>query len=150
MTAGGGSIAVSVQVPVLGKVIGKQSLKDIAAGNPPKPPVSGPAVVVKDADARTLAKLGSKPAPVAPTPTVAEPPVSAEPVAAAPVRPAPARPAAPEKDPEAEANKLLQLAENYLRANMKSMAVRKLETIVKDYPKTEAAETAQAKLAKLK
>jgi len=149
MTLSGGAIAVAVQVPVLGRIVGKRTLKEIAAGTPPKPPVDGPAVAVRDADARTLALLGTKavPAPTRPTPAPTAATGGGKPIAAAPARPV--QPAAPEADPEVEANKLLQLAENYLRANMKSMAVRKLEAILKKYPKTEAAETAKEELAKL-
>jgi pyruvate/2-oxoglutarate dehydrogenase complex dihydrolipoamide acyltransferase (E2) component len=124
------------------------TLKDIIAGVPRKSPTDGPAVTVKDPDARTLAAL---------TGAAAAPPPAAAPRAAAPAAsppapaPAPAKdPApAPAKDPEAEANKLLQFAETFLRAGMKDKAIDKYDELVKKYPQTEAGKTAKAKLEAL-
>ena len=130
-----------VQVPVLGTLVGTKTLKDVAAGTPSKPPVDGPAVTVKDPDARTVAALTGA-APAAPA-SPATPAKVDE--AAAPVQPAAPVPAAA-VDPEAEANKMLLFAENFLRANMKAKAIVKYEEIVKKYPQTEAAKTAKAKL----
>ncbi len=147
MTASNGSVGMKVQVPVLGTVVGTRTLREIAAGTPPKPPVEAPAVTVRDLSASGLAALKA-----ASTPTVPKTGgLATAPPAGSGQTPRPARPAAPPKtvDKEAEANKLFQLAENYLRANMKSMAIGKLEAIVKKYPGTKTAEKAQAKLEAL-
>jgi len=144
MTSNDGSVGIEVQVPVLGTVRGVRTLKDIASGTAPTSPAEGSAVTVKDPDPRTLATLNSTVAPQAPEKPAA-PALAAAPAAAptAPAAPAPA------SDPEAEAAKMLQVAENYIRANMKYQAIVKLEEIVKKYPQTEAGKAAKAKLAKL-
>lgn len=149
MSTAGGSIAVSVHVPIVGEVVGRRTLADIASGKAPEAPVDGPAVVVRDMGSSAVAAVsprttGGRPSAVS-TGGADQTPDAARTGAATPTPPAPST-----KDPEAEAGKLYQLAENYLRANMKSMAVRKLEELLKKYPKTEAAEKAQAKLAELK
>ena len=145
MTESNGSVGIEVQVPVLGTLVGTRTLKDIVAGIAGvavKPPVDGPAVTVKDPDARTLAAL---------TGAAAAPAVKKTDEAIAPA--APAAPAvveaAPAVDAEAEAKKMLQFAENYLQANMKYKAIIKYEELVKKYPQTEAGKTAKAKLATL-
>jgi len=147
MSQGNGVVAVSVQVPVLGRLVGTRTLKDIIAGVPAKPPVDGLAVTVKDPDARTAALLtGAAPAPAAAIKTN-EPIASAAP--AAPARAAPAAARAPAVDPEAEANKMLLFADSFLQANMKDKAIVKYEELVRKYPQTAAAKTAKEKLAAL-
>ncbi len=133
-----------VQVPVLGTVEGFRTLKDIASGTPPKPPVDAPAVTVKDMSEYAAAALNA-----AATPSAARTEVVAAALPAAAGRTPKTAAPAPAVDKEAEAAKLLEFAENYLRANMKAMAIGKLEAIVKKYPGTEAAEKAQLKLKSL-
>ena len=133
---------------MLGTLVGTRTLKDAVAGVPSKPPVEGPAVTVKDPDARTLAALtGAAAAPAVKKTDEAIAP--AAPAAPAVVEAAPAATQAPAVDAEAEANKMLQFAENYLQANMKYKAIIKYEELVKKYPQTEAGKTAKAKLATL-
>ncbi len=130
---------------MLGTLVGTMTLKDIVAGVAAKPPVDGPAVTVRDPDARTLAALtGAAAAPAAKNADEAVAP--AAPVVA---QAAPAAAPAPATDPEAEANKMLLFAESYLRANMKNKAIVKYEELVRKYPQTEAAKTAKAKLEAL-
>jgi hypothetical protein len=148
MSASNGSVGVEVQVPVLGTLVGTRTLKDAVAGVPSKPPVDGPAVTVKDPDARTLAALtGAAAVPAAVKTDV--PVAPAAPAVTAVVEAAPAATQAPAVDAEAEAKKMLQFAENYLQANMKYKAIIKYEELVKKYPQTEAGKTAKAKLATL-
>jgi len=153
MSASNGSVGVAVQVPVLGTLVGTMTLKDVIAGIPGKSPLDGPAVTVKDPDARTLAALtGAAAVPAAAAPAVKktdEAIAPAAPVAPAVVEAAPAATQAPAVDAEAEAKKLLQFAENFLQANMKHKAIIKYEELVKKYPQTEAGKTAKAKLATL-
>lgn len=146
MSGTNGSVGMKVQVPVLGTVVGTRTLKEIAAGTPPKPPVEAPAVAVRDLSDSALAalKAAGMATPKSKVDVIATPTGSGQ----------PPRPVVPVKPPvvvnkEAEANKLFQLAENYLRANMKSMAIGKLEAIVKKYPGTETADKAQTKLKAL-
>lgn len=131
---------------MLGTLVGTRTLKDAVAGVPSKPPVDGPAVTVRDPDARTLAALtgaAAAPAPAAPAARKTD-------EAIAPAAPAaPAATAPPAVDAEAEAKKLLQFAENFLQANMKHKAIIKYEELVEKYPQTEAGKTAKAKLATL-
>ena len=148
MSASNGSVGIAVQVPVLGTLVGTKTLKDIVAGLADKPPVEGPAVTVKDPDARTLAALtGAAAAPAAKKTDEAIAP--AAPAAPAVVEAAPAATQAPAVDAEAEAKKMLQFAENFLQANMKYKAIIKYEELVKKYPQTEAGKTAKVKLATL-
>ena len=152
MSASNGSVGVEVQVPVLGTLVGTRTLKDAVAGVPSKPPVEGPAVTVKDPDARTLAALtgAAAPSPVAPAVKKTDEAIApAAPAAPAVVEAAPAATQAPAEDAEAEAKKMLQFAENFLQANMKYKAIIKYEELVKKYPQTEAGKTAKAKLATL-
>lgn len=149
-------MGIEVQVPVLGTLTGTQTLRDVATGAAAKPPVDGPAVTVKDVDARTLAALtGAAAAPAAPAaPVTATPALAAAPATPATptvsqAAPAPTVAASPTGDPEAEAKTMLQFAESYLRANMKIKAVLKYEEIVKKYPQTEAGKAAKAKLEAL-
>ncbi len=145
MSASNGSVGIAVQAPVLGTIVGTKTLKDVAAGVPSKPPADGPAVTVKDPDARTAAALtGTAPAAVKAVEAVAP---AAPANAGAADQPA-ATPAAA-VDPEAEANKMLLFADSYLRANMKAKAIVKYEDLVRKYPQTEAAKTAKAKLETL-
>jgi len=73
-----------------------------------------------------------------------------KPGAGAVERPAAAAdPPKPPEDDEAKAKRLMQLAENYLNAGLKSTAIGKLKEIVKKYPKTKVAEAAEEKLMKL-
>ncbi len=144
MSASYGSVGVKVRVPVLGTVVGTRTLKEIAAGTPPKPPVDAPAVTVRDLSDSGLAALNASAKP-SPPKTTGSGSATASPTGSGQT-PRPVRPAPAVVDKEAEADKLFQFAENYLRANMKSMAVGKLEAIIKKYPGTEAAEKAQAKL----
>jgi hypothetical protein len=128
------------------------TLKDAAAGVAVKPPADGPAVTVREPDARTLAALTGAAAALAPSAPAA--PLAAAPAApavaqAATPAPAPAATAAQAADPEAEANTMLQFAESYLRANMKIKAILKYEELVKKYPQTAAGKTAKAKLEAL-
>ena len=133
---------------MLGTLVGTMTLKDVIAGIPGKSPLDGPAVTVKDPDARTLAALtGAAAAPAVKKTDEAIAP--AAPVAPAVVEAAPAATQAPAVDAEAEAKKLLQFAENFLQANMKHKAIIKYEELVKKYPQTEAGKTAKAKLATL-
>ena len=133
---------------MLGTLVGTMTLKDAAAGVAVKPPVEGPAVTVKDPDARTLAALtGAAAAPAAKKTDEAIAP--AAPAAPAVVEAAPAATQAPAVDAEAEAKKMLQFAENFLQANMKYKAIIKYEELVKKYPQTEAGKTAKVKLATL-
>jgi hypothetical protein len=145
MSASNGSVGVEVQVPVLGTLVGTRTLKDIVAGIPGKPPVEGPAVTVKDPSAGTLAALTG----AAAAPAVAKTEVAVATATPAAVQAAPAAAAAPAVDPEAEAKKMLQFAENFLQANMKNKAIIKYEELVRKYPQTEAGKTAKAKLATL-
>ena len=148
MSASNGSVGVAVQVPVLGTLVGTMTLKDVIAGIPGKSPLDGPAVTVKDPDARTLAALtGAAAAPAVKKTDEAIAP--AAPVAPAVVEAAPAATQAPAVDAEAEAKKMLQFADNFLQANMKHKAIIKYEELVKKYPQTEAGKTAKAKLATL-
>ena len=148
MTESNGSVGIAVQVPVLGTLVGTKTLKDVAAEVPSKPPVEGPAVTVKDPDARTLAALtGAAAAPAVKKTDEAIAP--AAPAAPAVVAAPPAATAPPAVDAEAEAKKMLQFAENYLQANMKYKAIIKYEELVEKYPQTEAGKTAKAKLATL-
>ena len=152
MSASNGSVGVAVQVPVLGTLVGTMTLKDVIAGIPGKSPLDGPAVTVKDPDARTLAAFTGAvtPAPAVPAAVKTDVPVaSAAPAAPAVVEAAPAATQAPAVDAEAEAKKMLQFAENFLQANMKHKAIIKYEELVKKYPQTEAGKTAKAKLATL-
>jgi hypothetical protein len=146
VTESNGSVGIEVQVPVLGTLVGTRTLKDAVAGVPSKPPVDGPAVTVRDPDARTLAALtgaAAAPAPAAPAARKTD-------EAIAPAAPAaPAATAPPAVDAEAEAKKLLQFAENFLQANMKHKAIIKYEELVEKYPQTEAGKIAKAKLATL-
>ena len=146
MTESNGSVGIEVQVPVLGTLVGTRTLKDAVAGVPSKPPVDGPAVTVRDPDARTLAALtgaAAAPAPAAPAARKTD-------EAIAPAAPAaPAATAPPAVDAVAEAKKLLQFAENFLQANMKHKAIIKYEELVEKYPQTEAGKIAKAKLATL-
>ena len=133
---------------MLGTLVGIKTLKDVAAGVPIKPPVDGPAVTVKDPDARTVAALtGAAAAPVA-TKTV-EAVTTAAPAAVESAATPAAAPAPAAVDPEAEASKMLLFADSFLRANMKTKAILKYEEIVKKYPQTEAGKTAKAKLETL-
>lgn len=133
---------------MLGTLVGTMTLKDVIAGIPGKSPLDGPAVTVKDPDARTLAALtGAAAAPAVKKTDEAIAP--AAPVAPAVVEAAPAATQAPAVDAEAEAKKMLQFAENFLQANMKHKAIIKYEELVKKYPQTEAGKTAKAKLATL-
>jgi len=133
---------------VLGTLVGTMTLKDVIAGIPGKSPLDGPAVTVKDPDARTLAALtGAAAAPAVKKTDEAIAP--AAPVAPAVVEAAPAATQAPAVDAEAEAKKMLQFADNFLQANMKHKAIIKYEELVKKYPQTEAGKTAKAKLATL-
>ena len=148
MSASNGSVGVAVQVPVLGTLVGTMTLKDVIAGIPGKSPLDGPAVTVKDPDARTLAALtGAAAAPAVKKTDEAIAP--AAPAAPAVVEAAPAATQAPAVDAEAEAKKMLQFADNFLQANMKHKAIIKYEELVKKYPQTEAGKTAKAKLATL-
>ena len=153
MTESNGSVGIEVQVPVLGTLVGTRTLKDAVAGVPSKPPVEGPAVTVKDPDARTLAALtgsaAAAPAPSAPAAPLAAAPAAPTVAQAATPAPAPTVAPAPAEDPEAEANTMLQFADSYLRANMKTKAILKYEEIVKKYPQTAAGKTAKAKLEAL-
>jgi len=131
---------------VLGTLVGTRTLKDAVAGVPSKPPVDGPAVTVRDPDARTLAALtGAAAAPAAAAPAARKTDEAIAPAAPA----APAATAPPAVDAEAEAKKLLQFAENFLQANMKHKAIIKYEELVEKYPQTEAGKIAKAKLATL-
>ena len=133
---------------MLGTLVGTMTLKDVIAGIPGKSPLDGPAVTVKDPDARTLAALtGAAAAPAVKKTDEAIAP--AAPVAPAVVEAAPAATQAPAVDAEAEAKKMLQFADNFLQANMKHKAIIKYEELVKKYPQTEAGKTAKAKLATL-
>jgi len=153
VTESNGSVGIEVQVPVLGTLVGTRTLKDAVAGVPSKPPVDGPAVTVKDPDARTLAALtGAAAAPTAAAPVARktdEAIAPAAPAAPAVVAAPPAATAPPAVDAEAEAKKMLQFAENFLQANMKHKAIVKYEELVEKYPQTEAGKTAKAKLATL-
>jgi hypothetical protein len=153
MSASNGSVGVEVQVPVLGTLVGTRTLKDAVAGVPSKPPADGPAVTVRDPDARTLAALTGAAAPTAAAPAARKTDEAIAPAAPAAPAVAPAAPsvapAAPAVDAEAEAKKLLQFAENFLQANMKHKAIIKYEELVEKYPQTEAGKTAKAKLATL-
>ncbi|MGB2821481.1 MAG: tetratricopeptide repeat protein, partial [Phycisphaerae bacterium] len=60
----------------------------------------------------------------------------------------PEAPASPD-DQEAKAKRLMQLADNYVNAGLKSTAISKLKEIIKQYPDTKVAETAEEKLMKL-
>jgi len=145
MTEEKGAVGVRVQVPVLGVVTGIQSLEDIIAGVRPEPQVEEPIVATRPLDqpirtvaARTTPTPTPAPAPT-PTPAVTAPPTP---------KPKPA-PAAGESDPEAEAGRLMQLVENYLRAGLKPMALKKLREIVRKYPKTKVSIDAQLKIEEL-
>jgi len=67
------------------------------------------------------------------------------------VRPvaSPIDPATAPVDPEAEARKQLNLAENYRRAGLASKALDILRSVVKDYPNTVAAKKAQEQIKQL-
>jgi len=145
VTESNGSVGIEVQVPVLGTLVGTRTLKDAVAGVPSKPPVDGPAVTVRDPDARTLAALTGAAAPTAAAPAARKTDEAIAPAAPA----APAATAPPAVDAEAEAKKLLQFAENFLQANMKHKAIIKYEELVEKYPQTEAGKIAKAKLATL-
>ena len=138
---------------MLGTLVGTKTLKDIVAGIPGKPPVDGPAVTVRDPDAKTLATLtGSAAAAPAPATAVKKTDEAIAPAAPAAPAVAPAAPAAtqaPAMDAEAEAKKMLQFAENFLQANMNYKAIIKYEELVEKYPQTEAGKTAKAKLVTL-
>ena len=158
MTQSNGSIGIKIQVPVLGTVAGTQSVTDVVARKPATPPVDAPAVTYKDIDGKTPVAVaaapsvpkdngGTKEEPAAKPDPKDEP----EPDKTAKAAKPPAGEADPAKeDPEAEANKLQQLAENYLGAGLKSQAIKKLEELVKKYPKTEAGKAAVLKLDTLK
>ena len=130
---------------MLGTLVGTKTLKDVAAGVPSKPPVEGPAVTVKDPDAKTLAALTG--AAAAPAAVKTDEPVA--PAVPAVVQADPTAAAVPAVDLEAKASKMLQFAESYLRANMKNKALVKYEELVRKYPQTEAAKKAKAKLEAL-
>jgi hypothetical protein len=147
MSSSNGAVGVMVQVPVLGTVTGVRTLKDIVAGTPVRLPTDKPAVVTRELDEPIRVATLSK----APTPTVATPtPTVAKPTASPKPKPTPSGTTPPgAKDPEAEATKLMQIAENYIGANMKPMAIRKLKEIVKKYPNTKAGIDAEVKLSSL-
>jgi hypothetical protein len=67
-----------------------------------------------------------------------------------PPAPAATKAAPTEEDNETKAGKLMQLADNYLRAGLKSLAAKKLREILRKYPKTNVAIDAEAKLDTLK
>lgn len=143
MTASNGSIGIRVQVPVLGVVSGVRTLTDIVANKPIELPTDEPAVVTRDI---------SGAAPVSAAPVVAAAP-QAKPVTGGLKEPAvtpkpPEAPASPD-DQEAKAKRLMQLADNYVNAGLKSTAISKLKEIIKQYPDTKVAETAEEKLMKL-
>lgn len=130
MTESGGSVGIRVQAPVLGTVSGVKTLADVIANKPAATGQDLPAVVVRDIDG---------PAPV----TAAAPPAGAE----TPAKPAPAAPSG--GDAEAQARRLVQLAENYANAGMKALAIQKFKDVVEKYPDTDAALTAASKLKDL-
>jgi len=145
MSSSNGAVGVMVQVPVLGTVSGVRTVKSIIAGTPVKLPTDQPAVTYRDPGepikVATAAppKVDTKPDPpsgitVAPTP---KPTPTPKPVGTS------------DADPEANAKRLMQLAENYLNASMKPMAIRKLKEILSKYPKTKTALDAEVKLAEL-
>lgn len=159
-----------VQVPVLGVVTGMKKLSDIIAGTTTVSPPDEPAVVTRALDAKTAAAMkAAAPAELAAADSGDLPPAPGEtPVAAADPKtdatsdtaakdPAATPAAAPDAakkpaadDPQAKAAKLLQLAENYLNVGMKDKAIEKLNEIVRSYPGTPAAATAEATLGRLK
>lgn len=144
MTEEKGAVGIRVAVPVLGTVTGVRSLQDIIAGNPVQLPTDQPAVVTRD-PGEPIKPITTTPDPT-PVVTRTPDPTPARPVAVPkPVGPAKSTPSSA-NDPEVKAKRLMQLAENYLRAGMKSMAVKKLKEIVKTYPKTKTAEEAEDKL----
>jgi outer membrane biosynthesis protein TonB len=167
MTQTNGSVGLMVPVPVLGQVLGTQTLADIAAGKQQEPPTKdAPAVTYKEWTGHALAAaVGGdegpaatetvaakpEPKPVAKPPAKPEPKVEpkATPVA---VKPAPAgnTPAPAAGDAEAEAKKLLLRADNYADADMTAKAIATLEEIMKKYPKTKAAGEAEVKILTLK
>lgn len=155
-----------VPVPVLGEVVGTQTLADITAGKLQETPAKdAPAVTYKDMTGHTLASpaggeeepaatetVATKAEPKA-TPVTAKPEVKAEPkpapVAVKPVAAA-ATPAPAVGDAESEAKKLLAKADNYVDADMTARAIATYEEIMKKYPKTKAATDAEVKLLGLK
>jgi hypothetical protein len=162
MTPTNGSVGLMVPVPVLGQVVGTQTLADITSAKKQETPSKdAPAVTYKEmtghvAGVALAAPAGGDEGPAA-TETVAvkaEPKVEpkAAPVAVKAVKPAPAdntKPA-PAGDAEAEATKLLQRADNYAESDMTAKAITTLEEIMKKYPKTKAAGAAELKLLTLK
>ena len=138
-------MGVRVQVPVLGTVTGLRPLSEIIAGTPEKPPSDEPAVATRDMGQPIRTVAARPPVRPAPTPTVSPKPT---PTVAPNPKPA-ATPDASGADPEAEAKRLMQLAENYIRAGLKPMALKKLKEIVKKYPKTNTAIDAELKIEEL-
>ena len=148
MTESKGAVGIRVAVPVLGTVTGIRTLKDIVAGVPTRLPTDKPAVVTRDPTSpiRTAAARPVKAAPANPVKTEPAKPVKIEPVK--PVKPISKKPA-PAVDDEAKAAKLIQLAENYIRAGLKPMAIKKLKEAVTKYPKTKSAEKAEDRIMEL-
>jgi len=147
MTQDSGAVGLRVQVPVLGTVSGTRSLADIAANKPSAPAATEPAVATRDIDgpAPTV-----KPAPgVAIAPKPKHTPPAPKPPANTTEPPKPAKPPVTAANNEDRAKRLLQLADNYLHAGLKSSAIGKLKEVIRKYPKTNAAETAEDKLLNL-
>ena len=119
--------------------------QDIVAGVKPEPKLKEPVVATRPLG-QPIRTVAARPTPK-PTPTPRPAPtVAATPVAAPKPTPKPSPAAA---DPEAEAKRLMQLAENYLRAGLKPMALKKLREIVQKYPKTKVALDAELKIEDL-
>jgi colicin import membrane protein len=149
-----------VPVPVLGSVVGTQTLADITAGKQQETPnKDAPAVTYRDWTGHALAApaggedepaatetVAAKPEPKPVATPVAKPEPKVEPKATpVAVKPAPAA-----GDAEAEAKKLLARADNYADADMTAKAIATLEEIMKKYPKTKAAGEAEVKILTLK
>ena len=157
MTESNGSIGIKIQVPVLGTVAGTQSVTDVVARKPATPPVDAPAVTYKDIDGKTPVAVAAAPSVPKDNGGTKEPAAKPDPKdepepdkTAKTAKPPAAETGDVKADPEAEAAKLQQLAENYLGAGLKSQAIKKLEELVKKYPKTEAGKAAVLKLDSLK
>jgi hypothetical protein len=155
-----------VPVPVLGQVVGTQTLADITGGKPQETPAKdAPAVTYKEMTGHTLASAaGGDEEPAATetvavkaepkaTPAAAKPEVKAEPKAApVAVKPVAATNTPPPAagDAEAEAKKLLDKADNFAEADMTAKAISTYEEVMKKYPKSRAATDAEVKLLTLK
>ena len=160
MTQTNGSVGLMVPVPVLGQVVGTQTLADLTAGKQQEAPSKdAPAVTYKEWSGHALASPAGGDEEPAATETVAakpepKPAATPEPKAApAAVKPAPvAKPAATPAagDSEAVAKDLLKKADNYADSELTSKAIATYEEIMKKYPKTKAAGEAEVKLLGLK